>query len=516
MGIIKHRIPPFAIGLVIGSLLSIWLVSAWQKERRAAELAAAVAPAHRALADSGIWINASRAVAPEELTGRWLALNFFSYAGVNSLESWAEVEKLAIGFGEGMAIIGVHAAKFDGEKQEESLRAAVARQGIRQFVINDKDFRLWKAFSVHAWPTLVLIDPSGKVFATQQGRYDVDELLRKLRETAPPTAESRPRPPLPLAPEAPPVPTVTGLRFPTKLASGQGLLWVADSGNHRVLGIDTETGDVKTTIGSGQPGSADGDFTAAEFHFPSGLAYHGGKLWVADTRNHAVRVVDLAKGSVGTIAGVSGGSDSYPVDLAVSRDGRALFLAMSGGNQIWKIDLRAQKAAPVAGKTGVEGLEDGRSPTSLLAQPKGLSEAGGVVFFVDSESSALRALLRNGEVKTLVGSTALAFGFLDGPVERALFQHPEGLYVAGNEVFIADTLNHAIRRFDRARKVVGTVSGKAGRGFVDGKFAEAKFFEPTDIERIGTLYYVADSGNHVIRIVDLNIGDVRTLTLRAP
>jgi len=89
------------------------------------------------------------------------------------------------------------------------------------------------------------------------------------------------------------------LRQPGGLAVGpDGRVAVSDTGNHKLKLISQ--GQL-TTLAGGEPGLVDGPLAAARFHEPDGLAWSGPLLYVADTNNHAVRVVDTAQGSVSTL-----------------------------------------------------------------------------------------------------------------------------------------------------------------------------------------------------------------------
>lgn len=79
-------------------------------------------------------------------------------------------------------------------------------------------------------------------------------------------------------------------------------LYFADSYNHRIKRLDLKTEDVVSVFGDGKPGLLDGVGTAAKFSEPSGMAVLGGKLYVADTNNHAIRVCDPATGKVETLS----------------------------------------------------------------------------------------------------------------------------------------------------------------------------------------------------------------------
>jgi DNA-binding beta-propeller fold protein YncE len=77
-----------------------------------------------------------------------------------------------------------------------------------------------------------------------------------------------------------------------------GKIYVADTYNHKIK-VVTKTGDTKTLAGTGKAGSGD---SPAQFHEPAGLAHAKGKLYVADTNNHLIRTIDLATGQVATLA----------------------------------------------------------------------------------------------------------------------------------------------------------------------------------------------------------------------
>ena len=116
-------------------------------------------------------------------------------------------------------------------------------------------------------------------------------------------------PVLPLVPEASRE-ARTLLRFPQKLVfdgeahAKRGRVYVADSGNHRIVAANLK-GQLAGLIGSGTAGFADGPSQAARFNLPQGICYDKARhaLYVADTRNHAVRVVDLTAQHVSTLVG---------------------------------------------------------------------------------------------------------------------------------------------------------------------------------------------------------------------
>ncbi|MCB9796185.1 MAG: hypothetical protein H6741_26105 [Alphaproteobacteria bacterium] len=81
------------------------------------------------------------------------------------------------------------------------------------------------------------------------------------------------------------------------------LLYVLDTENHRVRVVDLETGIIDTVAGTGEPGYADGDALSAQFNFPRDIVLHEGRLIIADGDNHVIRAFDLDSGEVSTLAG---------------------------------------------------------------------------------------------------------------------------------------------------------------------------------------------------------------------
>jgi len=80
-----------------------------------------------------------------------------------------------------------------------------------------------------------------------------------------------------------------------------GTLLIADTYNHKIKRLDPATAECRTIAGDGKPGHHDGEAHAARFSEPSGLTVAGERVFVADTNNHAVRVLDLATGHVSTL-----------------------------------------------------------------------------------------------------------------------------------------------------------------------------------------------------------------------
>jgi hypothetical protein len=438
-------------------------------------------------------------------------------------------------FGHELAVIGVHSGKFRAERITANIAQAAQRLDVRHVIVNDRQYRIWRAFGINAWPTIAIVAPDGGYVGSLPGEFLADKLEPTLRAVLAEfeAAGSIDRAPLPLAL---PTPTDTALRFPGKLlAPGGGRLFAADSGHQRILELQVEVegcretdpgaaaierpkAHIVRTIGSGERGSADGPLAVASFDRPQGMALRrtagAETLFVADSENHAIRAVDLTAGTVTTLAGtgpqarranVPGAAGavalSSPWDLALVGD--ALIIAMAGAHQLWKLDLRTLYAEPWVG-TGREDIGDGPATRCTLAQPMGLSPAGDRLYFADSESSAVRFVdLRVApDVTTIVGRGLFEFGDEDGKGGHVRLQHPYDVAAHGVVLFVADTYNNKIKRVDPGGRSE-TIAGDGEEGACDGELLQARFDEPEGLAVADDLLFVADTNNDAIRVIDL-------------
>jgi DNA-binding beta-propeller fold protein YncE len=274
--------------------------------------------------------------------------------------------------------------------------------------------------------------------------------------------------------------------------------------------------------GTGEPGRDDGPFEKARFNDPQGMAVDGDQLFVADRKNHLLRVLDLKAGTVQTLAGTGqqgqdrdAGGPARAVGLNSPWDlllhGGRLFIAMAGHHQIWTLDLAKGQLAPFAGD-GRENIKDGPRNAARFAQPSGLATDGTTLYVADSEVSAVRAVPLSGEgtVRTLVGEGLFEFGDVDGKAEQVRLQHALGVACHGGKVYVADTYNSKVKVLDPATRECKTLLGGEPKGWL----APPLFNEPGGLSYAGGKLYVADTNAHRIRVVDLKTNAVSTLKLQ--
>jgi thiol-disulfide isomerase/thioredoxin len=476
------------------------------------------------------WFNVERPLSlAQDLRGKVVLLDFWTQGCINCLHVIPDLDRLEEEFGDGLAVIGVHWAKFDSERTDRAVSQAVIRNGVTHPVVNDAANEIAGAYSVSAWPTLVLVDPAGEIVGgwAGEGAYDVFRepiatLLAEWDQAG--GLDTEPLGDL-LARPAPP-PTV--LRFPGAVLADEagGRLFIADSGRDRVLEA-TLDGALVRSIGTGTPGFTDGPVASAQFSSPQGMSLgeDGNTLYVADRGNHAVRAVDLRSGEVSTVAGtgeqgVALEEGGVATELAVPSPwdvlavGDSLFVAGAGRHQLYRVGLDDGRLEVFAG-TGAEGIDDGPRQESTLSQPSGLASDGTWLWFTDPEASAVRRLPLDGsgELETIVGTGLFDWGDTVGPLEETQLQHVTGIEIVNNYVVVSDTYNHRLKVIDVDGGQSLAWAGTGTSSYADGAGASAGFAEPTGMSATADHLYVADTNNHQIRVIDVATASVSTLEL---
>jgi hypothetical protein len=196
--------------------------------------------------------------------------------------------------------------------------------------------------------------------------------------------------------------------------------------------------------------------------------------------------------------------------------GNTLYISDSGIHNIRKITNPMTLCAVesfVGSPTGQYGSQDGTGTGARFQCPSGIAaNANGDIYVADTNNHTIRKITSAGVVTTIAG-TAGSYGTADGTGSQARFNYPVGIAVTpGDDVYVADGINHTIRKITSAG-VVTTIAGTAGSyGTADGAGGAARFNNPKHIVYNSTdnCLYVADYNNHAIRKVTL-AGVVTTL-----
>ncbi|MCJ7726942.1 MAG: redoxin domain-containing protein, partial [Acidimicrobiia bacterium] len=254
------------------------------------------------------WLNTEGPLTMADLRGKVVLLDFWTYGCINCMHIIPDLKRLEAEYPDELVVIGVHSAKFENEAETDNIREVIQRYGLKHPVVNDRNFEVWDAWGTNAWPTVVAIDPAGNIVGGHSGegiygifqpvvRALVDEFDAKgLIDRAPIAVRLE----ADLSPES-------VLSYPGKVLADPdgGRLFIADTNHHRIVIADLTTGEVLDVAGGGAPGFDDGTFGAAAFDQPQGMALgdDGKTLYVADTANHAIRGLDLDRRVVQTVLG---------------------------------------------------------------------------------------------------------------------------------------------------------------------------------------------------------------------
>ncbi|MBT5873252.1 MAG: T9SS type A sorting domain-containing protein, partial [Candidatus Latescibacteria bacterium] len=313
--------------------------------------------------------------------------------------------------------------------------------------------------------------------------------------------------------------TGAALNFPQDVFVDQwGTLLIPDRSNHRIRAID-RNGEINTFAGTGTAGfSGDGGpAVSAALDSPGGVYTDSyGYVYVADTQNHRIRIID-GSGVIATIAGngtagyTGDGGPAFlasldsPMGVSVDLSGN-VYIADTGNHAIRVIDGNGNIFTVVGdGISGFSG-DGGPSGEARLNSPVGLTIfEDQVLLIADTDNHRVR-FVSDGAIFTYAGSGVSGFSGDGNSADFARLNHPTGIYLdgAGNG-YIADQGNSRVRRVDYDTGIITTVAGSGVQGFSgDGGLAVS-----ADLDFTGGVFgdgagnlLVADTNNHRVRKIN--------------
>jgi hypothetical protein len=319
-----------------------------------------------------------------------------------------------------------------------------------------------------------------------------------------------------------------GLNHPRQLAiDATGNVYIADTDNERVRKLDT-SGWVTTAGGTGTGGyNGDGiPATSAQLKKPRSVCVApSGNMYIADRDNHRIRKVDAATGIITTYAGTGSGGNNgdagwatalelnRPSGVAVSTF--LLDIADTDNHRIMEVDGTGWMYI-IAGTTGSAGYsgDGGQATNAELNKPSGVFlDASLNIFIADTENHCIRRVNASGAMKiTTVAGTPQTSGYAGdgGPATAALLNKPEDIFVdAAGNIFIADTQNHVIRVVCAQDGTIHTLAGDGNHGYNgdDQPAVTAELNAPAGIVmaavRGGRKIFISDRDNDRIRMLSL-------------
>ncbi len=474
--------------------------------------------------DHNSWINLPKSLEKSDLKNRVIILKFWNYSCASCIQSISNLKKIKEDYGNGVAVLAIHSSIFEHENSLNSIKKAVSRYNVDFPVLADINGAAYREFAVKSLPTYILIDPLGKIYSRYENSSDIDKLTKDISKLVLKYRFRLNKNEIPLSLKKDRL-IKTILNSPNRLAytvnfstnsEVRPALFISDSGNNSIVATSLD-GKILYKVGGNKSGYVDGGFESALFNNPQGMVFNFNKLYVADSGNNAIRVLDFESKSVATIVGsgdlggviensimpVANIQLNNPLDIEFYPDNNNLLIANSGSNQILTYSFRDKSVKAFVGN-GKSGLRDGKSP--LLANTSDLYSYQDEVYFIDSRTSSLRKVNKDGEVKTLVGKGLNIFGHKNGDPNQALMQNPTSLTVDDTGAYIVDSFNKVIRRYDFGTKKLSDY--KSFKNKVDNNI---NFDEPSSIVSIADRFYISDSNNS--RVVSINRTDYKTALL---
>jgi thiol-disulfide isomerase/thioredoxin/DNA-binding beta-propeller fold protein YncE len=439
-------------------------------------------------------------------------LHFWSYSCVSCVESIEKLKELDERNPNSFAIIGIHNPIFENEKNYNSVKKAVIRHEISYPVINDSNLDLAKKFNVKNNPSFLIFGLNGKMIEKYVGGNSIDKLVEQAQKLVSKNKFSINHTKLPIILEKN-ISIANILTSPTKIIYVEKFSYknrenpvfiISNSGQNSIL-IANLMGEIILKIGNGLRGLVDGDIANARFSYPQGILHDGKKLYIADTGNNAIRLVDFENNKVETIVGSGERGDiievkkieaknvdlSAPSDLEFFPDKSNIAISNSGTNQILLLDVKNKNLSILAGN-GDSGEDDGIYPQNSLAQTADMSVYGGKLYFVDTKTSSLRVINKDGVLKTLYSNKVSA----NSPKR---LQNPKALIVDDTGAYISDSYNHIIRKYDFTSGQLNSLFGSSRGDDVGNK---TSFDEPNGLVSIIDKLYVVDANNSRILAVN--------------
>jgi sugar lactone lactonase YvrE len=258
-------------------------------------------------------------------------------------------------------------------------------------------------------------------------------------------------------------------------------LVVADSGSHTIKKINPTTGETSIVAGvENQSGFADGAANGALFHAPIGVAVSENKIFVADTYNDRIRVIE--NGIVKTLAGgekgfadESSAKFDTPCGIAILPD-NSILVADTGNRRIRRIEQNG--AVSTFAGTGEFGSKDGFSDEAAFIEPTAiLTDKMGAIFVADAGANSIRVFNRRLAPfwETIAGGER---GTIDDDLENAKFNRPTGLAMdARGNLLVADSANKLIRAIQSETSNLGAA--------ITAQTAATLFLSPTQMRERG-------------------------------
>jgi DNA-binding beta-propeller fold protein YncE len=200
---------------------------------------------------------------------------------------------------------------------------------------------------------------------------------------------------------------------------------------------------------------------------------------------------------------------AFPGKIIAAAD--RLFIADSNHNRIVITKLDGTLVDTIG--TGDTGAADGAFDKATFYRPQGLALAGDSLYVADTENHLIRRVdLKSRTVETIAGTGEQSHDyFKTGPARTVALSSPWDLQLVGRVLYIAMAGPHQIWKLDLDKNEVSTFAGSGREARLDGPLDKAGFAQPSGMATDGKTLYVADSESNIIRAINIDEGSVKTL-----
>ncbi len=290
----------------------------------------------------------------------------------------------------------------------------------------------------------------------------------------------------------------------------------------------TQSGMIGTVAGNGEPGYAGdgGPAAAASLNEPKGLCVdREGNLYIADSENHVVRRVDRMTGVITTVAGRMAGNRVDPApsrsaaEMSSAEDDDPFADASTDATKAYTqvTDVSGTVRYVTGGRLTVQqdSGDGGPARQARLNFPSALAvDRSGNLYVADTMNHRVRKVeASTGVITTVAGTGQARYSGDGGPAALAALNEPTGLAVSEDALYIADQSNNRVRRVELSTGVITTVAGDGAAAYSGDAVSavQASLSGPTGVavSEEGRLY-VADTFNSRIRSVDATTGLITT------
>jgi thiol-disulfide isomerase/thioredoxin len=202
---------------------------------------------------------------------------------------------------------------------------------------------------------------------------------------------------------------------------------------------------------------------------------------------------------------------AFPGKIFADANRDRLFIADSNHNRIVITRLDGTLVETVG--TGEAGATDGPFDKAAFYRPQGLALAGDNLYVADTENHLIRRVdLKSRVVETIAGTARQSREYFKiGPARSVALSSPWDLQLVGQVLYIAMAGPHQIWKLDLDKNEVSTFAGSGREARLDGSLLESGFAQPSGMATDGKTLYVADSESNIIRAIDIAGGKVETL-----